>query len=126
VWGVDAVIRGYDEFSIGAQGTFGSRRTYEKGKVLFSFNSELRVPVVEQTLYFALFGDMGNTWSNVADLDLSDLYRGAGFGVRLMVPMLGLLGLDFGWPVDKLNAEGHFSGSGWGKVHPHIIMNRGF
>lgn len=122
VYGVDAVVRGYDEFSL------GGRYNYEQedGISMLSLSSELRFPILEQQLYLAFFGDMGNTWSDMSRVDPTDMYKGIGAGVRLNIPMLGLLGFDFGWGLDDPDRDGHFSNRFQAKLKPHFIMNQGF
>jgi outer membrane protein insertion porin family len=76
-------------------------------------------------LYFSVFGDMGNTWASVADVSLTDLYPGAGLGIRLDIPMLGLLGFDLGYGFKKPGNSDRFNNvpNGW---KPHFQMGRGF
>ena len=69
---------------------------------MLALSTELRFPVLEQTLYLSMFGDAGNTWSGIEEnINPTDLFPGAGFGVRLLVPMLGLMGFDFGYGFKK-------------------------
>jgi len=126
VWNSDVVLRGYPEYSIGGQAYSGGRYHYENGLTMLSLSTEVRFPIVDQTLYMALFGDMGNTWERVADIDVRNMYTGAGVGFRLMVPMLGLIGFDFGWPFDKLHKDRHFGNNIGSRGQFHFIMNRGF
>lgn len=119
VWVTDGVIRGYQDR------TFGGPSNPQDGVALLTLSSELRFPILEQTLYFSVFGDMGNTWSNVSSVNLSDMYPGAGLGVRLDIPMLGLLGFDLGYGFKKPGNYDHFgnSANGW---QPHFQLGRGF
>jgi outer membrane translocation and assembly module TamA len=48
----------------------------------------------------SLFMDAGNVWENAADIDPSQLYRGAGIGVQLVTPF-GPIGLDIAYGFDK-------------------------
>jgi outer membrane protein insertion porin family len=50
-------------------------------------------------------------------MNISNLKRGAGVGVRLEVPMLGLMGFDFGYGFDR---------EGGGKWEPHFQIGRTF
>jgi outer membrane protein insertion porin family len=123
VYGVTGVIRGYDEQ------WFGGVREYaqNKGISLLSLNAELRYPVLEDQLYLALFADAGNTWSSLKEIDIMDLYKGVGVGFRLNIPMLGLLGFDFGWGLDDpAKKDGHFGGGYKPHVQTHFIMQKGF
>ena len=64
-------------------------------------NLEYRFPVVEQQIYGVLFADAGNAWAGVGDLNPFDLRRSVGLGFRVMAPMLGMLGFDFGYGFDR-------------------------
>lgn len=124
---MDAVVRGYDAYSFGGRSLLGNRTNYEKGLNMLSLTAELRYPVVDQTLYLALFGDMGNTYSDISDIDLKEMYKGVGVGVRLMIPMLGLLGLDLGYGLDNpATRNSHFDDGAMKNAKFHFIMNRGF
>jgi outer membrane protein insertion porin family len=119
VWVTDGVIRGYDDR------TFGGPLNPENGVALLTFSSELRFPIIDQMLYFSVFGDMGNTWSHVSDVTMTDLYPGAGLGVRLDIPMLGLLGFDLGYGFKRPGSTDRFkdNANGW---KPHFQLGRGF
>jgi outer membrane protein insertion porin family len=119
VWYTDGIIRGYTDMS------FGGRSYPEYGKAMLALSSELRFPVLEQTLYFSVFGDAGNTWTGVENINPADLYPGAGFGVRLLVPMLGLMGFDFGYGFKKQGVTDPFSADA-NKWQFHFQMGKGF
>ena len=101
-WLVDGIIRGYKQY------TFGYVNDPQDGTTLLTLSSELRFPILEQTLYLSLFGDAGNTWPSVSQVSLADLYPGVGLGLRIQVPMLGLLGFDFGWGLRDPGQYRHF------------------
>lgn len=112
----DFQIRGYTE------GAFG--RWSNHGLSGLTFSGEIRFPILEQQLYLAAFGDLGNVWDDLAEIDIADMYPGVGFGFRLMLPMIGLLGFDFAWGLKDPN-DPHFGGDPSGFI-PHFLMNRGF
>ena len=59
---------------------------------------------------------MGNVWSDMNDLDPFDLKRSAGMGIRVFIPMLGMLGYDIGYGFDPSVEEylnGNNSAHGW-------------
>jgi outer membrane protein insertion porin family len=118
----DGVIRGYDDE------TFGGPIHPENGVALLALTSELSFPILEQMLYFSVFGDIGNTWPRISDVNLMDLYPGTGLGLRLDIPMLGLLGLDLGWGFRKQdNNNNHFGNEPNGNSPKfHFQMGRGF
>ena len=47
------------------------------------------------------FVDQGETWNTFQSADLTQLRTGAGFGIRLEVPLVGRVGLDYGYGFDK-------------------------
>ena len=97
----DGVIRGYDDSSIGPRDENGY---YLRGRSMVVYNAEYQFPIVEQQIYGLLFYDMGNAWMSGRDmrpLVFKDLYRSAGFGLRLIVPPLGMIGIDLGYGFDK-------------------------
>lgn len=53
------------------------------------------------TIYALLFADAGNYWSSMKDYKPYDLARSAGLGIRVFLPMFGLLGFDYGLGFDK-------------------------
>jgi outer membrane protein insertion porin family len=108
--GVDG-IRGYGENSIGPKSS-----GYVIGGVaeaIFSLEYKLRL---SRQLSFLAFADAGNAWDPIDRFSLSDLKRGAGVGVRLEIPMLGLIGFDLGYGFDKATP-------GW---EPHFQVGRTF
>ena len=91
-------LRGYNEQTVGPMG-IGSRA--EGGKSQLKLATELRVQVVNNpTIYVLVFAEAGNTWLDFDCTDPFDLNRSLGFGIRLFMPMVGLIGLDFGYGLD--------------------------
>ena len=52
-------------------------------------------------LHGLFFVDAGNTWESGDDTEATDLYWGAGAGLRVEVPVLGNLGVDLGYGFDE-------------------------
>ena len=109
----DGIVRGYSEGGIGTNLSMAT------------VSGEIRFPIVDQQFYFGTFFDMGNAWNKVSDIDITDMYRGVGFGFRLMLPMVGLLGFDFAWGLDDPRAN-FMSRDHRPDFNLHFIMNRGF
>lgn len=68
------------------------------------FSIELRYPISlnqSATIYALLFADAGNYWNSIGDYKPYDLARSAGLGVRVFLPMFGLLGFDYGLGFDR-------------------------
>uniref|UniRef100_A0A7C4GAY6 Outer membrane protein assembly factor BamA n=1 Tax=candidate division WOR-3 bacterium TaxID=2052148 RepID=A0A7C4GAY6_UNCW3 len=89
-------IRGYGERSVGP--LEGGYRVGGKAEAIFTLEYKLRI---NPQLSFLAFADAGNAWNSLNQFSLSDLKRGAGLGVRIEIPMLGLIGFDFGYGFDK-------------------------
>ncbi|MGE5177596.1 MAG: outer membrane protein assembly factor BamA [Bacteroidota bacterium] len=73
---------------------------YPGGREMLILTSELQFPIADP-LHGLFFFEAGNTWNSSRDLDLGDLRKSAGFGVRLEVPALGRVGLDIGYGFDR-------------------------
>ena len=97
-------LRGYENYSLTptVSGTSASGNYYA-GNVYDKFTVELRYPVVLQpqsTIYALLFLEGGNCWSDIRSFNPFQIKRSAGVGVRVFLPMIGLLGVDWGWGFD--------------------------
>jgi len=83
------------------------------GRVMSQFSLEFRVPISRDQFYLSVFGDVGNTWRDFDEVDFRTMKRGVGAGVRLVVPMLGVMGMDVGYGFDKDDLRGEISGWQW-------------
>lgn len=98
-------LRGYENNSLTPDGG---------GSVFDRFTIELRQPIVESgsaTIWVLGFLEGGNCWSDLSQFQPFKMYNSAGLGVRLYLPMLGLIGIDWGYGFDG-NTGGsqfHFS-----------------
>lgn len=89
-------LRGYENNSIGASTSGG-------GSVFDRFTLELRQPIVESssaTIWVLGFLEGGNCWSDISEFQPFKMYNSAGVGVRLYMPVLGLIGVDWGYGFD--------------------------
>lgn len=69
------------------------------------FTLELRYPLMLQTstnIYALAFVEGGNAWNNVKKFNPFDMKRSAGVGVRIFLPMIGLMGIDWAYGFDKV------------------------
>lgn len=76
------------------------------GTVIAKYSMELRYPVSlnpNATIYALLFAEAGNTYNGFSDFDPFRVKRAAGAGVRIFLPMFGMLGVDFAWGFDPLD-----------------------
>ncbi|UCE01942.1 MAG: outer membrane protein assembly factor BamA [Candidatus Latescibacterota bacterium] len=99
-------VRGYDEFEIVPEGN----AAFDGGQAMSIFVAELRYPFTPR-VHGAVFLDAGNTWNSFGEADFSNLRKGAGLGLRIEVPMLGLIGLDYAYGFDRVDALGRNAAS---------------
>ncbi len=74
------------------------------GAVYNKLTMELRYPLSlnpNSSIYVHSFVQGGNAWSSFKDFNPFNMRRSAGFGLRVFLPMFGLLGFDYGWGFDK-------------------------
>jgi len=113
----DGIIRGYSDSRVGPRSPSGG---YLGGRAEAIYNLELTVPISEQQFYVLLFADAGNAYLSgreFRDNFYRHFYKSAGFGFRVVAPMIGVIGFDFGYP---------FDGEDKGKLRPHFQIGRGF
>ncbi len=75
------------------------------GTIYSKYTMELRYPLSTNpmaTIYLLSFVEAGNTWLKFTEFDPFAVKRSAGLGVRIYLPMFGLLGLDYGIPFDDV------------------------
>lgn len=75
------------------------------GTIFTKYTLELRYPLSlnpSATIFAAAFLEGGNSWLNFADFNPFSVYRSAGVGLRVFLPMFGLLGLDWGYGFDEV------------------------
>ena len=121
-------LRGYDEQTISAN--TGDR-------LISKYTLELRYPVSlnpSATIYLLSFLEGGNSWNDYKKYNPFKVKRSAGVGVRIFLPMFGLLGLDYGFGFDPLdpgaqgevNHNAQIQSNGYrGQFHFTIGMNIG-
>ncbi|MEO0115851.1 MAG: BamA/TamA family outer membrane protein, partial [candidate division WOR-3 bacterium] len=113
-------IRGYPDRSLGRKEggyTIG-------GRTVSIFILEYKLRLSHQVAFITFF-DAGNAWESFTDFNLAHLKRGAGIGVRLEIPMLGLLGFDFGRGFDYERME-NGKPVRYGQWQPHFQIGRTF
>ena len=98
-------LRGYENYSLTPQAlsSYNTTGNYYAGNVYDKFTVELRYPVILQpqsTIYVLAFLEGGNCWSDIRDFNPFQIKRSAGVGARVFLPMIGLLGVDWGWGFD--------------------------
>ena len=94
-------LRGYKQDALSPQ---------EGANTFTKLTMELRYPVIQKrsaTIYFLGFLEGGNSWLGIDKFNPSDIHRSAGGGVRVFLPMFGLLGVDWGYGFDSENIPGN-------------------
>ena len=107
-------LRGYDNGALTPWGRDGYAYT--------RLGVELHFPFMLQpttTIYGLAFLEGGNAWTSVKDFSPFNLKRSAGAGVRIFLPMVGMMGIDWGYGFDKVFGER-------GGSHFHFILGQEF
>ena len=97
-------LRGFENNTVGASSQGG-------GAVFDRFTLELRQPIIESanaTIWVAGFLEGGNCWADIKEFQPFNMYNAAGIGVRLFMPMFGLIGVDWGYGFQGSNGGSHF------------------
>jgi outer membrane protein insertion porin family len=85
---------------------------------------ELRYPLMlsnSTNIYALVFAEGGNAWQEVKNFNPFDMKRSAGVGVRINLPMVGLMGIDWGYGFDKVLGKKSYGGSQF-----HFILGQEF
>lgn len=109
-------LRGYDNGALTPSGYSGY--AYDR------FTLELRYPLMLQgstNIYALTFVEGGNAWTSVRSFNPFDMKRSAGVGVRIFLPMVGLLGIDWAYGFDDVFGSSSYSGSQF-----HFILGQEF
>ena len=130
----------FETFYVGGDGMTGystnyasetiALRGYENGSLSYSgyaymrLGAELRYPLMLEnstSIYALSFVEAGNAWDNVSSFNPFSLKRSAGVGVRIFLPMVGMMGIDWAYGFDKINGSMSQSGSQF-----HFIIGQEF
>ncbi len=112
-------LRGYENGSIAGNNGYNSY-----GYAYSRLAMELRYPFLLEptsTIYGLAFVEAGNAWQNLKDFSPFDLKRSAGVGVRIFLPMIGMMGIDWAYGFDKVNGQRNAGGSNF-----HFIIGQEF
>lgn len=107
-------MRGYEN----GQFTPWGKEGYAYGRFTF----ELHFPLMLQpstTIYAIAFAEAGNAWTSVKDFAPFNLKRSAGAGLRIYLPMIGFMGIDWAYGFDYVNGTK-------GGSHFHFILGQEF
>jgi len=89
-------LRGYSNNSVSPQ---------TGGTIFNRYSAELRYAISlnpASTVYALGFLEAGNAWDDFDYFNPFSVKRSVGFGVRITIPMMGLMGLDYGWGLDEI------------------------
>jgi len=107
-------MRGYSNNSLTPTGV---GTNFIGATIYTKYTAEIRYPVSlnpSATIYLLSFVEAGNTWLDFKAFNPFKMYRSAGFGVRVFLPMFGMLGLDWGYGFDDVP---NLSGANKGQFH---------
>ena len=93
-------VRGYDNGSLTPKDPYSRKSA---GNIYSRLSMELRYPLMLETattVYVLAFADAGNAWRDFSDFNPFNLKRSAGLGARIILPMIGLIGFDWGYGFD--------------------------
>lgn len=99
-------VRGYDNGALTPRDPYSGKFA---GNIYSRLSLELRYPLMLEsttTIYVLGFADAGNSWRNFSDFNPFNLKRSAGLGARLFLPMIGLIGVDWGYGFDLTKGMG--------------------
>ena len=108
-------MRGYDN---------GALTPLNDGYAYTRMGAELRFPFIMETsstIFGIAFVEAGNAWDKVSKFNPFDLKRSAGAGVRVFLPMIGMMGIDWGYGFDAINGSRQYSGS-----QVHFVLGQEF
>ena len=116
LYGSDIVaLRGYKDYSLSSS---------QGSNIYNKLSMELRYPVIlkpSSTIYVLSFLEAGNAWNDFNDYNPFKLHRSAGAGVRIFLPMFGLMGIDWGYGFDKVAGQSDAAGSQF-----HFVIGQQF
>ena len=140
--GMSGYSYGYSEETIGLRGYENGSLSYSsayetmmKGGSISSYNSyaydrftlELRYPFMlgNTTIYGLGFLEGGNAWANAKDFNPFKMKRSAGIGVRIFLPMVGLMGIDWAYGFDNVYTS-QYGAQKKGGSNFHFILGQEF
>lgn len=118
----NVALRGYEDNSLSPK-EMGTEQDIG-GTVYNKFSLELRYPIAlkgQMSAYVLTFFDAGAAYEGFSNYNPFKLQRSAGAGVRVHMPMFGLLGIDFGYGFDKVPGKNNIGG--W---QTHFVLGQQF
>ena len=115
--------RGYENSSLTPMRYIDGRQAYD-GNLYTKLTMELRYPITLQpsaTVFALVFAEAANSWSEFKDYNPFKLKRSAGVGLRIFLPIFGLMGIDWGYGYDDVPFRPSAGGSQF-----HFIIGQSF
>jgi len=110
-------LRGYDDPLTGSGSRVG-------GSTMLKYGAEIRIPIAPNpTVFGMIFGEAGNTFQDLKHTTPFDLRRSVGVGVRIFMPLLGVIGFDYAYGFDNIDAA---TGKRFGQWKPHFVFGQSF
>jgi len=107
-------LRGYSNNSLSPQ----------TGATIYNkYTAEIRYALSlnpTSTMYALAFLEAGNAWEDFDNFNPFGIKRSVGIGVKIMLPMIGMMGLDYGWGLDEIIGNPDANG---GQFHFSIGQN---
>ena len=123
--GMSGYSTGYAEETIGLRGyENGSLTPYgAEGYAYSRMSLELRYPFLlgNTTIYGLGFVEAGNAWTETSKFNPFDMKRSAGLGVRIFLPMVGMMGIDWAYGFKKTELGQNIGGSQF-----HFVLGQEF
>ncbi len=113
-------LRGYENSSLTPYSPSGS----QDGNIYSKFTFEMRYPLTLQPsaqVYALAFLEGGNAWRDFKYFSPYDIKRSAGVGVRIFLPIFGLMGIDWGYGFDEVAGQPGANGSQF-----HFVIGQQF
>jgi outer membrane protein insertion porin family len=107
-------LRGYPDRSLGS--LFANESNLYGGKIYSKFTGELRYPLSlnpSASIYALTFVEAGGLWESASAVNYSELKKAAGIGLRLYLPIIGQIGIDYGYGFDPVVSDPTKSKQGW-------------
>lgn len=109
-------LRGYENSALTPYG--------QEGYAYTRLGIELRYPLMLEAstnIYVLGFVEAGNAWNDIKRVNPFDLKRSAGLGVRIFLPMIGMMGIDWAYGFDKVFGSKEYGGSRF-----HFVLGQEF
>mgnify|MGYP002709511185 FL=1 len=121
IYGYDVIgLRGYSD---GSLTPYDPQDPYAYANVYNKYTLELRYPFLQQPathIYGLVFAEAGNGYRNWQEFDPFKLHRSLGIGIRVYIPFIGMIGLDWGYGFDGTARSSKPHG---GKLHFSMGMD---